>query len=320
LKAVELDPEFLDYRYNQSWYALAAGNFERAREEARKTLTIDPKYEKAFIVLALVEMAEARPAEAAKIYQQLEGLGPEGASFAAAGVADLAVYEGRNGEAIEGLKKAIAVDIKNKSNYTGADKLFVLAQAYLGQGKNGEAIKAAEEALRLYSPEECLFAAAQVYLAAGQEDKARNIAGELGRKVQDVHLAYAKLTGGYLSLKRGDTANALKLFDEAQGLVDTWLGRFALGRAYLEAGAFTEALSEFEKCEKRKGEALSVFLNDLPTVRYLDSLDYYIARTLEGQGKKETARASYEKFLAIKARADEGQVMVEDAKHRLSVL
>jgi len=63
-----------------------------------------------------------------------------------------------------------------------------------------------------------------------------------------------------------------------------------------------------------------VFLNDLPTVRYLDSLDYYIGRALEGQGKKEAARASYEKFLDIKAKADQGQAMVADARQRLGAL
>ena len=63
-----------------------------------------------------------------------------------------------------------------------------------------------------------------------------------------------------------------------------------------------------------------MFLNDLPTVRYLDSLDYYIGRALEGQGKKEAARASYQKFLDIKARADNGQALVEDARTRLSAL
>ena len=63
-----------------------------------------------------------------------------------------------------------------------------------------------------------------------------------------------------------------------------------------------------------------MFLNDLPTVRYLDSLDYYIGRALEGQGKKEAARASYEKFLDIKAKADQGQAMVADARQRLGAL
>jgi tetratricopeptide (TPR) repeat protein len=320
LKAVELDPEFLDYRYNQSWYALASGNFERAREEARNTLAIDPKYDKAFLVLALVEIAEGRLAEAAKHYAELGNLEPAGESFAAAGMADLAVYEGRVEQAITGLRKSIAVDIENKSNYMGADKLLTMGQAYLLQGKNAQAAESAEKALKLYSPEEFLFAAAQIFINAGQEDKARNIAAELGKKVQDVHLAYAKLIGGYLSLKRGDTANALKCFDESQALVDTWLGRLALGRAYLEAGAFAEAAAEFEKCEKRKGEAMSVFLNDLPTVRYLDSLDYYNGRALEGQGKTAAAKEAYQKFLDIKAGADQGLAMVKDARQRRGAL
>jgi tetratricopeptide (TPR) repeat protein/predicted Ser/Thr protein kinase len=320
LKAVELDPDFLDYRYNQSWYALVAGNFKEAREEVRKTLSINPKYDKAFLVLALVDMAEGRPEEAVREYQQLEQLGPAGASYAAAGMADLAVYEGRIGEAVGGLAKSSAADIETKSYYPCADKLLMLAQAYLLQGKKAQAVEAADEAIKLCGLEEFLFAAAQVDLEAGREDRARAIAVELGKKVQDVHLAYARLLEGYLALKRGNAADAVRLFDEAQSLVDTWLGRLALGRAYLEAGAFAEAAAEFEKCEKRKGEALSVFLNDFPSARYLDALDYYMGRALEGQGKSAAAKGSYQRFLAIKAKADPRQTLVADAHRRTDLL
>jgi tetratricopeptide (TPR) repeat protein/tRNA A-37 threonylcarbamoyl transferase component Bud32 len=321
LRAVEIDPENLDYRYNQSWYALAAGDFERAKQEAKKTLQIRPSYEKAFVVLALVEMAQGRPGEAAKIYQKLEVVSPFGASLASAGSADLAIYEGRAADAIAILKQAISADVKNKMpTYVTADKFVMLAQAYLLQGKNALAIEAADQALKTYKGEDVFFAAAQVYIEAGQEDKARNIAGVLNKKVQDIHLAYGKLIGGYLSLKRDQTANARKLFDEAQGLVDTWLGRYAMGRAYLEAGAYPEAVAEFERCGKRKGEATSIFLNDFPTYRYLDSLDYFMGRAQEGQGSKEAAKKSYEKFLQIKAKADGGQAPVADAKERLGKL
>jgi tetratricopeptide (TPR) repeat protein len=110
------------------------------------------------------------------------------------------------------------------------------------------------------------------------------------------------------------------LFEEAQATVDTWLGRFALGRAYLDAGAFAEAYSEFEKCEKRSGEAMSVFLNDLPTYRYLDALNYYIGRAQEGQGSKDAARKSYEKFLQTKSKADQGNALVSDARRRIGSL
>jgi hypothetical protein len=93
-----------------------------------------------------------------------------------------------------------------------------------------------------------------------------------------------------------------------------------LGRAYLEREAFTEAYSEFEKCRKRMGEAMSIYLvNDLPTFRYLDSLYYYIGRAQEGLGSLAT-KESYQKFLKIKEKADEGHLLVEDARHRLSKL
>jgi tetratricopeptide (TPR) repeat protein len=115
-------------------------------------------------------------------------------------------------------------------------------------------------------------------------------------------------------------ACALGFFEKAHALMDAWLRRFALGRAYLGAGAFAEVHSEFENCEKRQGEALSVFLNDLPTVRYLDSLDYYLGWALKGQGKGVAAKEAYQKFLKIKANADPCQAMDEDARKRLGAL
>jgi hypothetical protein len=52
----------------------------------------------------------------------------------------------------------------------------------------------------------------------------------------------------------------------------------------------------------------------------LDSLDYYMGRALEGQGKGAAAKESYQKFLKIKANADPGQAMVEDAHKRAASL
>jgi serine/threonine protein kinase/Tfp pilus assembly protein PilF len=321
LLAVELDPENLDYRYNQSWYALASGDFESSMLEARKTLEIDPSYAKAFVVLALAELAQGRPSEAIKIYGQIETLSSElGSTFAATGLADLAIYEGRLEDAIAILTKGITFDLeKSWGAYFAADKYLMLAQTYLLQGKNTQAVATADKALETYSGEVMQFAAALIYIEAGQVDKARRIYGELNGKFQDIHLAYAKLVGGYLALKRGETATALKLFDESLDQVDTYLGRFALGRAYLEAGAFNEALTEFEKCEKRSGEALSIFLNDLPSIRYLDSFYYYFGRTQEGL-ESPTAEESFQKFLKIKENADAGLPLVEDARQRLQSL
>lgn len=120
-------------------------------------------------------------------------------------------------------------------------------------------------------------------------------------------------------MARGDPAGALNLFREAQAIVDTWLGHFALGRAYLKADAYTEAYSEFETCLKRNGETTSIFLNDLPSFNYFPSVYYYLGRAQEGLGS-DAAVQSYQKFLSIKEKADEGIPLVEDARQRLGSL
>lgn len=120
-------------------------------------------------------------------------------------------------------------------------------------------------------------------------------------------------------MARGDPAGALNLFREAQAIVNTWLGHFALGRAYLEAEAYTEAYSEFETCLKRSGETTSIFLNDLPSFHYFPSVYYYVGRAQEGLGS-DAAADSYQKFLKIKEKADEGDALVEDARKRLGSL
>jgi hypothetical protein len=79
-------------------------------------------------------------------------------------------------------------------------------------------------------------------------------------------------------------------------------------------------LAEFETCDKRRGEAMSLFLNDLPTLRFLDPLDYYMGRALEGLGKTAMAKERYKMFLDIKAKADKGQVIVTHAHNRLENL
>ncbi len=56
---------------------------------------------------------------------------------------------------------------------------------------------------------------------------------------------------------------------------------------------------------------------DFPTFRYLDTLDYYMGRALEGSGSP-AAKDYYKKFLDIKANADPGNPLVTDTQDRLS--
>ena len=89
-----------------------------------------------------------------------------------------------------------------------------------------------------------------------------------------------------------------------------------MGRAYLDAGAFTEASSEFDLCLKRRGEATSVFLDDVPSYQVLPpfiTIKAARAKVLNSPGAAE----SYKTFLAIKQNGA-GDPLVADAQRRLS--
>jgi predicted Zn-dependent protease len=130
--------------------------------------------------------------------------------------------------------------------------------------------------------------------------------------------AYGKLIEGEMELKRGDGRAALSLFQEAQRLEDTWLGRLSTARAYLQIGAFTEAHSELEVCLRRRGEATAVFLDDVPSYRYFPPVYYYLAQAQEGL-KSPGAADSYRAFLAIKEKGDT-EPLVEETRRRLAAL
>ena len=76
---------------------------------------------------------------------------------------------------------------------------------------------------------------------------------------------------GHTALKNGDARQAVKPFTDANEILDTWVGHFDLGRAYLADRRFTQADSEFDRCIKRRGEALSLFLDEEPTYGFFPS-------------------------------------------------
>jgi eukaryotic-like serine/threonine-protein kinase len=121
---------------------------------------------------------------------------------------------------------------------------------------------------------------------------------------------------GEVALAAGDPRRAITLFGEANALLDTWIGRFELGRAYLEAGAFAQADSEFDRCVARRGEALALFLDEEPTFGIAPLLDYYQGRVREGLGTAGFADA-YRRYLDLRSPAGE-DVLLPDVRKRIA--
>lgn len=315
-RAVKLQPQNIIPRYNLVWSALAIADFALAEQEARKVLEINPKFDEAYLCLALSALAQERPDQAAEIYNQMRELSPLSESLSVMGLADLAMYEGRLADARALLEEGIALDLKEGREGYAAYKRAILAQSLILLGDRRTAVQAADQALR-ESQRLCLrYFIARTYLAADQVEKAQNLAAGLDQEIQPEPRACAKLIQGEIELKKGNVPGAIDLFKNAQTFLDTWIGRLSLGRAYLEVGAYAEAHSEFEWCVNHKGEATSLFFDDFPSYRYFPAVYYYLGRAQEGLNSP-AASESFQKFLGIKAKADERDPMVVYARLRL---
>jgi len=315
-KALEIVPRSILQRINFAMYALYDGDFDTALKEAHAILQENPNFDQAFRTSALAELGLGHIPEAQQNYKKLESVSPYGASIAATGLADVDEFEGKLTDAASILEKALASDLATKDTESAAGRMVALAQIQLKMGKTQEAVSLAGKAATSSKDPGVLYRAAQIYIGVGQAEKALQTVAPLSQRLENEPQVYAKLIAGEAQLKKGNARDALNTFQEAQKLADTWLGHFDMGRAYLDAGAFTEASSEFDICLQRRGEATSVFLDDVPSYHLLPAVYYYQGRAREGLNSPGAAE-SYKTFLAIKEKGA-GDPLVADAQRRTS--
>jgi tetratricopeptide (TPR) repeat protein len=313
-QAAAIFPKRPSYRVNMSLYASYGSDFQTGEREARTLLGLEPSYTTGFMALAFAQLGQGQMAQAAETYQQLAKVSKVGASNSEAGLADLALYEGRFADAARILEEAANVDLDSKSADDAATKFAVLAQIRLLQGQTAQAIAAVDKALAASKAVKVRFLAGRVLAAAGQAARAKKLADDLATELPAEPRSYAKLIEGVIALANKDGRQAINLLRDANSLLDTWISRFDLGRAYLEAGAFPEADSEFDQCiNKRRGEALALFLDESPTYGYFPLVYYYQGRVRDGL-KSPGAAESYRTYLSIRGKAGEDPLLPEVRK------
>jgi tetratricopeptide (TPR) repeat protein/predicted Ser/Thr protein kinase len=311
-RAVAILPKRATYRLNDSTYSAYAGDFQTAAKEAAVTLQLVPGFSWGFGAQAFANLGQSQLVPAAEEY---EGVRKTDTSYAAAGLADLAIYEGRYREAVKILGEGATADSAAMNPDAAADKLSALAYVQLLRGDKAAALKATNDALDLSKAVKTRFIAARNFAALGETAKSKELAAGLSSELQTEPQAYGKLIEGEIALNSGDSHTAVQLFTQGNNLLDTWIGRFDLGRAYLAAGAFTEADSEFDRCVKRRGEALALFLDEVPTYGYFPPVYYYQGRVREGL-KSAGFAESYKQYLGIRGNAGEDPVLA-DVRRRI---
>ncbi len=313
--AVQIVPKGVGQRLNLAFIDTFAGDFAASEKEAQNALAINPKAAQAYLVLAEAQMGEDQIAKAADAYHQLESFGPVAASTANAGLADLAAYQGRYADAASLLAQGAAADAAAKNADNAARKYVALGHIEELQAKQAAAAADTDKALAQSQSTSIQFLAAGNYIDAGAIAKAQKIETVLSAGQTSESKAYGKIVAGLIALKRKDTNEAVKQIVAANNLLDTWIGRFDLGRAYLEAGAFAQADAEFDRCMKRRGEAIELFMDNVPTYAYFPFVYYYQGRAREGM-KSAGFADSYKTYLGTRGQFQEDP-LIADIRHRL---
>jgi serine/threonine protein kinase/Flp pilus assembly protein TadD len=317
--ALQIYPNNALYRSNYALYAMYAGNFSVATEQAAKLVADGQASYDTYLPLAISAIANGKPDAARDAYKKMASQDASGASLAATGLADLALAEGRAAEAITLLQTGIKADQAEKNLAGVQAKEIVLADAFGMQGNLKAAVAAARRAMEVEKSEAQILPAVRWLIAAKQFDEAERLGAELDQSLEQRTRAYGRVVASQVAMARGKRVEAVDAMREGLKLADLWLVRYQLGQAYLAAGAPAEAFREFEECMKRRGEGYAAFLDDVPTARAVVPLNYWMGRAREGMGLMPQAVAEYRTYIAGRAK-DSPEPLLKDAIARMASL
>jgi tetratricopeptide (TPR) repeat protein len=322
-KALEIYPKNSLYRSNYALYAMYAGDFATSASEAENLLKEDPKYFMAYLPLAMAALARGEADAARGFYEQMSLVNARAKSLANIGMADLAIAEGRTQQAIALLNEGIAEDDATKNDAGATVKRMAVAEAHELEGNLKAAVAVATAAVAALKTElktePILVPASRILAASRHQREIDGIVKILANQFEPQKRAYGRIVDALDYMSRERYVDAVDSLKAATGFADLWLARFYLGVAYETAGRHGEAFAELSTCLNRRGEATALFIDEVPTYRYLAPLPYWLGRSQEGLGQTAQARASYEAFLAQK-KGGANDPLVPDARRRLASL
>ena len=290
-KAKDILPKRSVYRFNLSMDSSYAGDFKAAEQEALEAQKLGSGLSP--VALAFAQLGQGQVPQVLATYQRLARTGVSGkpstpleASRAASGLGELAGYGGRFADAVRILESGASADVAAKKLDRAADKYAVDRLHPDAQTAAQGGARSWAEGARVQSIREGTVPDGARVRRRGRVRQGAESGRSAGSRSAERAAALAKVIEGAIALKKGDVQTAIDVLTKANESSDTWIGRFDLGRAYLAAGQALKAETEFDKCLTRRGEALSLFLDDEPTFSYLPSLYYYRGRAREASAPR----------------------------------
>jgi DNA-binding winged helix-turn-helix (wHTH) protein/tetratricopeptide (TPR) repeat protein len=329
-------------RTNLSARYSAIGRHERAHEEAREGLRLNPDAGVAYAGVAHSAIHLGRYAEARSVLEQAlqRGLEPPHGRFMLYGISFLerdeagmqeqidrvsgttaeagmlalqsvtAVYAGKLSRAEEltgsGVELALQRGLKESAGlYSAGDALW---EAAYGQCRRSR--RAVARTLDLTRGRRAVSWSALAAALCGESRRAEELAGELAQRHPQssfVRTSWLPLVQAALALHRNDPAAAISLL-KAPGRVEMGTNAalwpvYLRGLAYLEQGGAADAQAEFQKILDNRGTLAPKDFNPVAMALYpLASLGR--ARALAQSGDVPASRKAYEELFALWKDAD----------------
>src|SRR5262249_42223295 len=141
-QALRMLPSHVGMKTNLALVTALSGDFDGAEQQLASMPQTNPLTVQ---VLAYSQIGRGQLKEAVELYRKLATTGAYGTSAAAAGLADLAIYQGRFSEAEQILHKGANDDLAAKNADRAAIKWTSIAYSSLMAGRKREAVSAADK-------------------------------------------------------------------------------------------------------------------------------------------------------------------------------
>jgi tetratricopeptide (TPR) repeat protein len=206
------------------------------------------------------------------------------------------MFEGHPADAVAILPDAIQADLESKNVAGAATKMIALAEAQSSLNRMPDALRTIDEALKISTDNQIVVPAARLLLRANANNtRAQSLISMLGSSLQPQARAYASMLEAERLMALGRSGDAADALRNARESADLWLIRFTTGTAYERFNHHIEAQTELETCVGRRiGEATAVFLDDVPTFRYVALAREWLKRaqqaSVNSKGSTSAAR------------------------------
>ena len=262
-QAVKILPNRVFFRGNLAVYAAYAGDFQTAEREAR---AVEEPNDLATLALAFAQSGQGLLSEATDTYRQAQDDDPPRRVLVGIWSCRPGVVRGSNfrSRGTSGAGGDCGPDVQERRS-SGQEARRRWPSRISCADVQCLPSPRPKKRFRTVTPWKVRFMAARIFVEAGAIDKAGERGGGLASALPAEPQAYGKILRRRDCPEERGPAPGDQDLSDANSVLDTWVGHFDLGRAYLEAGALPQADSEFDRCIQRRGEALSLLVDEEPT-------------------------------------------------------